>query len=327
MTELSPANGRILVQREQPMTLRDGLRQWWVVSRFLRPMRSSNSAVHWTRIRTKSEYDTYLSVNAYELDKQRAFERTLAQSGRPFTIQAECAPCRCTSMFAVDYQFAYVVDGVLNPNWRERLLCQQCGLNNRMRATIHAFGDLLNPPSNASVLLAEAVTPLAKWMRSHYSGTVGCEFLGEAVPFGAADERGVRNEDFTCLTFRDEQFDLVIALDILEHIPEYGAALRECRRVLKPGGRFVFSVPFRFDLQEHLVRARVRTDGSIEHVLEPEYHGDPLDQAGCLCYYHFGWALLDDVIMAGLRNPCMYLYWSSQFAYLGSGQFLITAQR
>jgi hypothetical protein len=71
----------------------------------------------------------------------------------------------------------------------------------------------------------------------------------------------------------------------------------------------------------------VRTDGSIEHVLEPEYHGDPLDQAGCLCYYHFGWALLDDVIMAGLRNPCMYLYWSSQFAYLGSGQFLITAQR
>ncbi len=45
------------------------------------------------------------------------------------------------------------------------------------------------------------------------------------------------------LPFRDASFDAIVALDLLEHLTDDGAALREFLRVLRPGGRLVASVP------------------------------------------------------------------------------------
>jgi len=45
------------------------------------------------------------------------------------------------------------------------------------------------------------------------------------------------------LPIGDGRFDAVVALDILEHIPDDAAAFREICRVLKPGGVLVLSVP------------------------------------------------------------------------------------
>lgn len=42
------------------------------------------------------------------------------------------------------------------------------------------------------------------------------------------------------LPYADATFDLVIGHAVLHHIPDVEQALRECLRVLKPGGRFVF---------------------------------------------------------------------------------------
>ncbi|MGX7824760.1 class I SAM-dependent methyltransferase [Actinokineospora sp. 24-640] len=57
--------------------------------------------------------------------------------------------------------------------------------------------------------------------------------LGLDVEGRVADAEGV--------PYPDESFDLVIGHAVLHHIPDVAAAMREVRRVLKPGGRFVFA--------------------------------------------------------------------------------------
>jgi ubiquinone/menaquinone biosynthesis C-methylase UbiE len=45
------------------------------------------------------------------------------------------------------------------------------------------------------------------------------------------------------LPFADATFDRIICAEVLEHVPDYRAVLREIRRVLKPGGLLAVSVP------------------------------------------------------------------------------------
>lgn len=45
------------------------------------------------------------------------------------------------------------------------------------------------------------------------------------------------------LPFPDETFDAVLALDVIEHVEDDVALLREARRVLRPGGVVVLTVP------------------------------------------------------------------------------------
>jgi SAM-dependent methyltransferase len=70
-------------------------------------------------------------------------------------------------------------------------------------------------------------------------------------------------EDIQALTWDDETFDLVLTSETLEHVPDPRLALRETRRVLRPGGRHVFTVPV--DPSVAVTRPR---DG-----LGPEHHG------------------------------------------------------
>lgn len=50
------------------------------------------------------------------------------------------------------------------------------------------------------------------------------------------------------LPYRDGAFDAVVCTDVLEHVIDLNAAVREIRRVLKPGGLAVVRVPYREDL-------------------------------------------------------------------------------
>jgi len=48
---------------------------------------------------------------------------------------------------------------------------------------------------------------------------------------------------FECLPAADRSIDLLLALDVLEHVEDDVAALVETRRVLRPGGRALLTVP------------------------------------------------------------------------------------
>lgn len=69
-----------------------------------------------------------------------------------------------------------------------------------------------------------------------------------AVPLGLAGtgERGHAARlrgDALRLPFADGAFDLVVALDVLEHLDDDRDAARELRRVLRPGGALIVFVP------------------------------------------------------------------------------------
>jgi SAM-dependent methyltransferase len=61
------------------------------------------------------------------------------------------------------------------------------------------------------------------------------------VPDGA--EADVKQGDALALPFADGEFDRIVAAEVLEHIWEDVAAIRELVRVLRPGGTLAISVP------------------------------------------------------------------------------------
>jgi SAM-dependent methyltransferase len=113
------------------------------------------------------------------------------------------------------------------------------------------------------------------------------------VALGTAHQ-GYRCEDLEKQTFEGEAFDLVITQDVLEHVFDPAAVHREIWRTLKPGGCHVFTTP----IYKHMVKtkqcARLRPDGSVEHLEEPEYHGNPSDpEGGSLVTYRYGYDIAD----------------------------------
>jgi len=61
------------------------------------------------------------------------------------------------------------------------------------------------------------------------------------VPEGA--EADVKEGDALALPFADGEFDRIVAAEVLEHIHDDVAAIRELIRVLRPGGTLAISVP------------------------------------------------------------------------------------
>lgn len=271
-------------------------------------------------IRSHEEYQTFRAEHNAELTAQRAYEQALFDGRPEFTVPGYCVACERVMPLAVDLKWG---DG-LYPNWRERLQCS-CGLNNRVRAALYLLSGLAPEPLRSRVYATEQVTALFAHLRRRYPLAVGSERLHDGTPHGRSNRAGIRHEDLTNLTFSSSSFDVALSFDVLEHVPDYASAMRELARVLRPGGVLLASFPFDTATANTDVRATVGGDGSIRHLRPPEYHGDPMDAAGCLCFQIFGWSVLDDLRSAGFGDACAVLYWSPDYGFLGANQILIVA--
>lgn len=98
------------------------------------------------------------------------------------------------------------------------------------------------------------------------------------------------------------RYDTVVCHQVLEHLAEPGAALAEMRRVLKPGGRLIVSVPHLSRLHElpndyfrytpHGMRSLLEVTGYA--VTELRTYGGPLS------FLHHQWSFLLPGLLTGI---------------------------
>jgi SAM-dependent methyltransferase len=126
--------------------------------------------------------------------------------------------------------------------------------------------------------------------------------------------RGPRSEDISALSYDDGSFDLVVTSETLEHVPDYELAVAETRRVLRTGGRHVFTVPLIPGAAT--TRRSLRVDGQVVHIAPPEYHGRSSRPVvgrlsrklpDFLCYTDFGLDILDYLRATGFE-PELHFY-------------------
>lgn len=197
------------------------------------------------------------------------------------------------SRLARDFRTAQVRDAYRR---RESMWCSSCGASTRerqlWRALIDHYADdarsaqeLVEEPGFASLIIAE-INRL----------NAGHEYI-QRVPGVVYSE--YPDEDIQALSYETATFDLVITSDTLEHVPNYRLALSETRRVLKSGGRHIFTVPLRPDLPASQDRSG----------MEPIHHGVPPAPLALirrptddmLARHDFAWDFVDAVAQSGFE--------------------------
>ncbi len=195
---------------------------------------------------------------------------------------------------------------------RESLNCSVCNSANRERQVAYVLKNVLQRTSwrqyhDLAVLNAESQGALhdclAKNSRYFCSEFFGAQYeSGEFV-------HGVRHEDFQALSFPDESLDIVITRDVFEHIPDPYKAHAEVFRVLKKGGRHIFTVPFDAQAFTDVIRAEAIGDADVVHHLPPIYHLNPVDPAsGALVYRIFSYEMLMRLRETGFQPKIWNIY-------------------
>ena len=97
--------------------------------------------------------------------------------------------------------------------------------------------------------------------------------------------------DLCRLPFYDSMFDFIILMQILEHIGDDTAALRECHRILKSDGKVIITIPI--------------DTNKIETIMNPDLSAaDRLDCYGQEDHVRiYGMDIMDKLDSAGFRKP------------------------
>ncbi|MYE22471.1 MAG: methyltransferase domain-containing protein [Gammaproteobacteria bacterium] len=199
---------------------------------------------------------------------------------------------------------------------RESFRCEHCRSSLRYRgqakAILEAFGDgeasieaLVKSREFAGLDIYEPglVGPFREYFKelpgyrqSYYWPDLPAEAVKDGVP----------NHDLQKLDLPSDSVDLVVTSDIFEHVRRPFKAFKELHRVLRVGGRHVFTVPLQFPMRKRTVK---RVDTSSEEdvfLLPPAYHSSG-DGDKALVYNDFGADMLDRLEEMGFSTSISFI--------------------
>lgn len=254
-----------------------------------------------------------------ELIKYRNYEQCLAQmhesTGREvFHYSGYCSVCHSNHPFVVDFQFAEEIDGKKVLNWRERLVCPNCGCSSRQRFMISKI--LENYTDDTKVLVYEQASNLFSKIKRTIPEVTGFEYVGDSCKTKTVI-CGIDCENICGLSYPDEEFSLLISNDVFEYAYDYEKAFSEACRVLKPGGKMIFTVPFNGNSDVTVRRAEINENGLV-YTETPWYHGCPIEgQDSLLVYEVFGWDILTSLKECGFKDAYAKVYYGIKDGYMG----------
>jgi len=220
------------------------------------------------------------------LFKKKGAEATSSAGTEHFSHQGTCDICEDKVTFTAQHSY-----------FRDHLLCSACGSIPRERALMRVIKQFF--PNYAELRIHES-SPVGRGVSKRLADecpSYSSSFLLENVALGQVDtQSGRRCEDLERLTFDDEQFDLLVTQDVVEHVFDPNAAFREIGRVLKPGGAHIFTVPLVNGTKASERRANRTSPGEIEHYMDPDYHGDPTSPDGALVTMNWGFDIASSII-------------------------------
>jgi SAM-dependent methyltransferase len=173
---------------------------------------------------------------------------------------------------------------------RNSYVCNVCRSIPRFRAIIKVLNKHFPNWREMSIHESSPDGPASEKIARECKHYIASQFFHD-VPRGQVKD-GQRSEDLEHLTFVDGTFDLTITQDVFEHVLRPEAAFAEIARTLKPSGAHVFTLPY-WAPRPTLIRARPDSSGGIELLMEPDYHGNPLDPNGSLVVREWGTDLCD----------------------------------
>jgi len=252
--------------------------------------------------RWRAEYLSWRQEQAEVYALREAHERSLVKGFGPFVVSAWCCACRCQAPMHVDFEFGGDPRAA-RPNWRERLVCQRCGLNNKLRGLLHILEAVIAPAADPRVLVWELESELTAALEERFDdvtgvvGGVGLPQVAAAAEAGA----GAAGEES-----RLPRFDCLLAVDMFERAEDFKLAVDRSFELLAAGGGMVFTAAFRSD------RERSR-------VLNHQQSGQPSQE--------FGWAMLQSFRDSGFEDVVGHFFWSPTFGYLGTEQVVFVARK
>ena len=183
-------------------------------------------------------------------------------------------------------------------------------------------------PELLRILVAEPFSSLALEIRGRYPYAL-------STCYSPANEDSfwpIPHIDLQNIAIPNARFNVVVSCEVLEHIPDYRASLREVCRILLVGGVYLFTCPFYWNQADVTTRASLLSTGEVIHHLNPpEYHGDPLrPEEGALVFHSFGWNILDEIQRAGFSSSSCCFISNPMAGIIGqhiSGCFVFIARK
>lgn len=193
--------------------------------------------------------------------------------------------------------------------WREGLAFN--GISSRVRAVMYCIEQAIEVQHLAAprIFAAEGLTAFALRMRGIFPRFLGSEFTMNLDQREWLDP--IPCEDLQSLSLKDSHFDIVSTNEVLEHVPSIDKALAELCRVLRPGGWHFGTVPFLYFAEKGEVRTGTGPNSELIHFMEPQYHGDPMNDGGVLVFELPAWDLVARARAAGFSDAFMRFIVSS----------------